>query len=103
MIGVQGCREVSIGVLVPLDGSELAERVLSAAARPAGVANGCIVLAPARDPRVLTGSVARDLIAAAERVRRSGVTVEPHAAPTAPMPESMADRADPVSDVSVSP
>ena len=67
---------MAISMLVPLDGSELAERAIPSALRLAGVANGSIVLAHARDPRVRPEGAAYDLIAVTERVRQHGVAVE---------------------------
>jgi nucleotide-binding universal stress UspA family protein len=79
---------MAISMLVPLDGSELAERATPSALRLASVANGRIVFAHARDLRVRTEGAAYDLIAVTERLRQHGVTVEACVADLVPGEES---------------
>ncbi|MCC6178343.1 MAG: universal stress protein [Chloroflexi bacterium] len=65
-------------LLVPVDGSDLAEQVVPRAMRLAATENAIVivVLAHARTPRTSDSAPEYDLLAAAERVRAYGVQTE---------------------------
>ena len=63
-------------LLVPLDGSDLAERVIPFAAQMASSAKARIILAHARVPRLNGDSIEFALRAVAERLRVDGIAVD---------------------------
>ena len=63
-------------LLVPLDGSDLAERIIPFAAQMASSAKARIILAHARVPRLNGDSIEFALRAVAERLRVDGIAVD---------------------------
>ena len=63
-------------MLVPLDGSDLAEQAVPYATRLAKAADARVILAHARNPLIMTDAPAYELGAVAERARADGVAAE---------------------------